>query len=100
MADYLLEIGTEELPPFSIKPAVLKIKEEFENLFKEEKIEFKNIKVFGSPRRLAILIEKISEKQKEYEEEIKGPPINIAFNEKGEKSEVLKKFLKSNKSDE
>ncbi len=100
MADYLLEIGTEELPPFSIKPAVLKLKEEFENLFKEEKIEFKNIKVFGSPRRLAILIEKISEKQKEYEEEIKGPPINIAFNEKGEKSEVLKKFLKSNKSDE
>ncbi|MEO0290085.1 MAG: glycine--tRNA ligase subunit beta [candidate division WOR-3 bacterium] len=100
MADYLLEFGTEELPPFSIKPAVLKLKEEFENLFKEEKIEFKNIKVFGSPRRLAILIENISEKQKEYEEEIKGPPINIAFNERGEKSEVLKKFLESNKSDE
>lgn len=100
MADYLLEIGTEELPPFPIKPAVLKLKEELENLFKEEKIEFKDIKVFGSPRRLALFIKNISEKQKEYEEEIKGPPLNIAFNEKGEKSEVLKKFLESNKSDE
>ena len=97
MAEFLFEIGTEELPPFSIKPSALKLKEEFENLFKEEKIGYGEIKYFGTPRRIGILITNLSEKQKEYEEEIKGPPYHIAFNEKGEKTQVLQKFLDSYK---
>jgi len=97
MAEFLFEIGTEELPPFSIKSSALKLKEEFENLFKEEKIEHGEIKCFGTPRRIGILITNLSEKQKEYEEEIKGPPYHVAFNEKGEKTQVLQKFLESYK---
>jgi len=95
MAEFLFEIGTEELPPFSIKPSVLKLKEEFENLFKEAKIEYGEIKYFATPRRIGILITNLKEKQKEYEEEIKGPPYHFAFNEKGEKKEAFQKFLES-----
>ncbi len=97
MADFLFEIGTEELPPLAIKNASLKLKEEFENIFKQEKIDFEKIENFGTPRRISIIVKNLSEKQKEYIEEIKGPPYHIAFDENGNPKEVLRKFLETYK---
>ncbi|MEN3043933.1 MAG: glycine--tRNA ligase subunit beta [Candidatus Hydrothermales bacterium] len=98
MANYLLEIGTEELPPFEVKSAILKLKEEFEKLLSENKIGYEKINTFATPRRLTLLIENLDERQKEYEEEIKGPPYHISFTKEGEKTEILEKFLESSKA--
>ncbi|MEN3046235.1 MAG: glycine--tRNA ligase subunit beta [Candidatus Hydrothermales bacterium] len=95
MAKYLLEIGTEELPPLEVRSSSLKLKEEFENLFNENKIGYEKVLTFATPRRLTILVENLDEKQREYEEEIKGPPYHLSFNKEGEKTEILKKFLES-----
>jgi len=78
---YLLEIGTEELPYKFITSALEQLKESFSACLKEKRLEFKNIKTYGTPRRLCVIIENLSELQPDLVREIKGPPAKIAFDE-------------------
>jgi glycyl-tRNA synthetase beta chain len=80
---YLLEIGTEELPYKFIGSAMNQLKEAFAKALEENKIEFSEIKTYSTPRRLAVIIEDISESQPELVAEFKGPPANIAFDADG-----------------
>jgi glycyl-tRNA synthetase beta chain len=82
MKKFLLEIGVEELPPFLVKEGEEIIRENFLNFLEENLIEFYEIKTFSTPRRWAIKA-KISEKQKETEEIIIGPPKKIGIDENG-----------------
>jgi len=80
---YLLEIGTEELPYKFISSAMNQLKSAFEKLFEENKIEYSDIITYGTPRRLAVIIEGLSESQPDMVSELKGPPANIAFDSDG-----------------
>ncbi|MCL2858951.1 MAG: glycine--tRNA ligase subunit beta, partial [Streptococcaceae bacterium] len=53
MSNYLLEIGLEEMPAHLVTPAVLQLSERMEGFLKENRISFKHIEVFSTPRRLA-----------------------------------------------
>ncbi len=80
---YLLEIGTEELPYKFISSGLKQLKESFSSSLKENSIDFANIKTYGTPRRLCIVIEGISSSQPDLFKEIKGPPASIGFDESG-----------------
>jgi len=94
MMKYLLEIGTEELPYKFIPSGLTQLEENFSSALKENRIKFSNIKTYGTPRRLCILIEGLSESQFNEAKEIKGPPAKIAFNEFGDLTQAGLGFAK------
>ena len=94
MTKYLLEIGTEELPYKFIGSALKQLKESFSASLKGNRLEFTDIKTYGTPRRLCIIVENLSESQPELIKEIKGPPAKIAFDENGKLTQAGIGFAK------
>ena len=95
MKEFLLEIGTEEIPAGFIPQALI----DFENLVKKEleanRIDFNGMKTFGTPRRLVLLIESISERQKDVEVKKVGPSKQAAFDSEGNPTKAAIGFAKS-----
>ena len=81
MPTFLLEIGTEELPADFVKSALSQWREYIPSSLAEELLNPTNIEVYGSPRRLGVVIEGLNSQQADREEEIKGPPVQAAFTE-------------------
>ena len=77
----LLEIGTEELPPKSLRNLAQSLHDNFVNQLKNNNLKFKNSKWYATPRRLAVFIESLNEKQDDQEIEIKGPTLKAAYDE-------------------
>lgn len=100
MSYYLLEIGTEELPASFINPAAESLKKNFSRLLINKEIGFGDILAGGTPRRLYVYIDDLSEKQNDKEEDIVGPPANIAFDENGNLTKAGMGFAKSKSLDE
>lgn len=94
MSKYLLEIGVEELPYKFIPSACSQLKDAFAKLLNEQRIEYSSIETYATPRRLAVLIEDIQEKQPDITKSIKGPPARVAYNEDGTLSKAGEGFLK------
>ena len=80
---YLLEIGTEELPYKFIPQAIEQLKAGFEKFFQDNNIGFKAIEVLATPRRLAVIVNNLDEKQPDEEKIIRGPIKNVAYEENG-----------------
>ena len=57
MSELLFEIGTEELPAGFQKPALAQLKENFIHRAKELKLAHGSVVNFGTPRRLALMVE-------------------------------------------
>jgi len=91
---YLLEIGTEELPYKFISSALNQLKDSLSKILEENKIEFKDIITYGTPRRLCVIIDGISESQPDLVSEIKGPPASIAFDTNGNLTNAALGFAK------
>lgn len=96
MNKYLLEIGTEELPYKFIPSAMEQLKTAFSSVLSENKISFGGIKLYASPRRLAVLIEDIPEKQEDVQKIIKGPAVSAAYDENGNLTKAALGFAAKN----
>ncbi|MCY3974843.1 MAG: glycine--tRNA ligase subunit beta [Simkaniaceae bacterium] len=81
--DFLLEIGSEELPAGSVRVGCHHLKQSVEALLREEKLPFDRIDAFGSPGRLAVLVHNLASATSPEREEKKGPPLALAFDERG-----------------
>jgi glycyl-tRNA synthetase beta chain len=79
MPDFLLEVGVEELPADFVDEAIRQWKERIPKTLEEQFLTPDAIALYGTPRRLAVLIEGLPTKQGDREEEIKGPPATAAF---------------------
>jgi len=77
--DYLLEIGVEEMPARFLDPALAELKETVTGFFREQRLSYKRLGTYGSPRRLALLVEGLAEYQEPLELEIKGPAVKVAY---------------------
>lgn len=99
MLKYLLEIGTEELPYKFIPQAIEQLKTGFNNFLQTNNISG-DVQVLATPRRLAIIIENLTEKQANEEKIIKGPPKKVAYDESGNLTQAGKGFLQKNQVDE
>ena len=93
--DLLLELGTEEIPARFISSTKKSMKSFLEKKLKELRISFDTINIKSTPRRFSIFINKLSDKQTESVEEIKGPSRKRAFDENNNPSKALSGFLKS-----
>ncbi len=81
MATFLLEVGTEELPAQFVASALAQWRSRIPADLKANVLTSENIEIFGTPRRLAILIHGLPDQQPQQTEEIKGPPAKSAFKE-------------------
>ena len=81
MATFLLEVGTEELPASFVAGAIAQWNDRVEASLQQERLAPETVRVYGTPRRLAISVEGIPERQDDRTEEIKGPPAKAAFKE-------------------
>lgn len=100
MSKYLLEIGTEELPYKFIPQAIEQLKNGFEKFFNENCVEFSSVDVLATPRRLAVIIDGLCEKQPDEEKIVKGPIKKVAYDEAGNLTQAGKGFLNKNGVDE
>ena len=66
MANFLLEIGLEEVPAHLVTPAINQVVERAENFMKDERLAYESIKPFSTPRRLAVLISGVAEKAEDF----------------------------------
>ena len=79
MPTLLLEVGTEELPASFVDGAQAQWLKRIPHALQEHSLTNEAINVYGTPRRLAVLIEGLPNQQPNREEEIKGPPAAAAF---------------------
>jgi glycyl-tRNA synthetase beta chain len=79
MASFLLEVGTEELPAAFVAGAIAQWRTTLPGALAEQFLQPSGWSVYGTPRRLAVLLEGLPERQDNREEEIKGPPASAAF---------------------
>jgi len=94
MSTILFELGCEELPPKSLKPLRDALQASVTQQLTDADISFDSIKAFAAPRRLAIQIEGISDKQPDRTEQKRGPAIKAAFDAEGNPTRAAMGFAK------
>jgi len=95
-ANFLLELGTEEIPAGYIPPAIEAVKKVFVENLGGNRINFDSIEVCATPRRTAVLISKLAAAQREEEVELKGPSVKAAYDPAGKPTKALEGFIKGN----
>lgn len=92
--DFLVELGTEELPPKALKRLSQAFADGIEQGLAEASLEGSKIELFAAPRRLAVRISDLPEKQEDKEEVVYGPPAKIGFDEDGNPTKAAEGFAK------
>ena len=93
MVDFLLEVGVEELPADFVSSAIAQWRNKVTASLTEAFLDFEEIEFYGTPRRLALIIKGLPNKQPDREEEIKGPPEKAAYKD-GEPTKAASGFAK------
>ena len=96
MAQLLIEIGTEEIPAGYIMPALNAFSNSLIHHLEQNRIAHGDAHVYGTPRRLSVRIDQVADRQKSQNQEIMGPPAQIAFDENGMPTVAAKKFAEKN----
>jgi glycyl-tRNA synthetase len=78
-ADFLLEIGTEELPPADLDIALEQLRSGFEKLLGDSNLKHGKLNIMGTPRRLVASVTQLAPKQADVNQVVKGPPAARAF---------------------
>ena len=95
MAEFLLEIGTEEIPDWMIEPACEHLKRNFLDVLTEAGLaEGVTCVTHATPRRLVLATQQVAERQADKEEVLKGPPQKIAFDADGKPTKAGEGFAK------
>ncbi|MDR1453220.1 MAG: glycine--tRNA ligase subunit beta [Candidatus Margulisbacteria bacterium] len=99
MADFLLEIGTEEIPARFVREMLNNLDKVFRKLLQDNILSFDKLSVYGTDRRLAVLLEGLAERQADRRLELKGPPVKAAYAD-GQLTPAGAGFLKKNNLNE
>lgn len=95
-ADFLVEIGTEELPPKALLRLSNAFRDEILSQLKAEQLSFDEVKSFASPRRLAVTISSLEEQTPTKEVVAWGPPTKVAFDDDGNPTRAAEAFASKN----
>ncbi|MGF1536943.1 MAG: glycine--tRNA ligase subunit beta [Elainellaceae cyanobacterium] len=94
MATFLLEVGTEELPAGFLDTAFAQWRSRIPAALSEAFLEPEAIQIYGTPRRLVLLLEGLPDRQPDRTEEVKGPPAQAAF-KNGKATKAAEGFARS-----
>jgi len=93
--DLLIEIGTEELPPKSLKKLSEAFKDGVHEGLNKADLDFAETKVFATPRRLGLLINSVQIAQADKIVQRRGPAVKAAYDKEGKPSKAAEGFAKS-----
>lgn len=91
---YLLEIGLEEIPAHVVTPSIQQLAQKVAKFLKENRLSYDSIEQFSTPRRLAIRINGLGDRQPDIEEDAKGPARKIAQDADGNWTKAAIGFTK------
>ncbi len=94
---FLLEIGTEELPPGLIAATAEEIKRRIIHLLKENHLRYEKEEVFFTPRRLTVYLSGVPEEKPAIVVEIPGPPKSAGFDSEGKPTKTAIGFAATHK---
>ncbi|MGF1459607.1 MAG: glycine--tRNA ligase subunit beta [Leptolyngbyaceae cyanobacterium] len=94
MVTFLLEVGTEELPASFVQEALDQWRDRIPAELEAAFLTPGEIRYYGTPRRLALLLVDLPDKQPDREEEAKGPPAQAAFRD-GQPTKAAEGFARS-----
>jgi len=94
-ASLLLEIGTEELPAADLESAMQQLREKMPQMLADARLGFNDVRVLGTPRRLAVYVRALSPLQADEERLVKGPPAEVAFDQQGQPTKAALGFAKA-----
>ena len=81
--NFLVEIGTEELPPKALKTLATSFADNVEAELNQAGLSFDKIEWFAAPRRLAVKVLNLATQQPSKEIEKRGPAVSVAFDAEG-----------------
>ncbi len=93
--DFLVEIGTEELPPKALNKLSLGFAEGIKIRLEKSELNYQKIHCYASPRRLAVMIDGLAKEQEDKTIDRRGPALKAAFNAEGKPSSAALGFAKS-----
>ncbi|KAK7286979.1 hypothetical protein RJT34_22367 [Clitoria ternatea] len=91
---FVLEIGTEEMPPQDVVEASKQLKDLMLQLLERQRLKHGEVQVLGTPRRLVVAVENLLTKQTEKEVEVRGPPVSKAFDHEGNPTKAVEGFTR------
>ncbi len=94
--DFLLEIGSEQLPATFVPIGMRNLERALKTLLEKEGLPFEKIISYGTPRRLAVKIEGLDEGASPQKVDKKGPPLSMVFDFSGQWTPQGEGFLRSN----
>ena len=97
--ELILEIGTEEIPALFLEKAREDLGNILSGELRDKGIEFEEMEILYTPRRLSARVSGLERKQKDRTTENFGPPIRIAFDENGKPTKAALGFARSQKVD-
>jgi glycyl-tRNA synthetase beta chain len=95
MAEFVFEIGTEEMPARFVPKLAAELKQLFRASLEEAMIGFESVDTYATPRRITAHVVGIAAKQRSEEETVTGPPVRIAFDEDGNLTKAGQGFAKT-----
>ncbi len=93
--DFLVEIGTEELPPLALRELETAFADGIRRGLTESGLAFVDLKSYATPRRLAVLVSDLLETQPTQQQKRRGPPVNAAFDAEGKPTRAATAFAES-----
>jgi glycyl-tRNA synthetase beta chain len=94
MATFLLEVGTEELPASFVSDALAQWQQRVVADLEDQALAPALVRFYGTPRRLAMVLEGLPDRQPDRTEEVKGPPAQAAFKD-GQPTKAAEGFARS-----
>ena len=93
-ADFLIEVGTEELPPKALRSLMDAFAENLTRAVDNARLDRGAVHAYASPRRLAVLVERLAAGQDDRKAVQKGPPVSVAFDDQGNPKPAATAFAK------
>nr|WP_225937144.1 glycine--tRNA ligase subunit beta [Myxococcus sp. RHSTA-1-4] len=88
----LLEVGAEEIPASFIGPALDDLKRVLTERMAEARLKHGDVRVFGTPRRLAVWVKDVADAGEDVVKEVLGPSAKAAFDAQGKPTKAAEKF--------
>jgi glycyl-tRNA synthetase beta chain len=95
MKDLLLEIGCENLPPASIRPAFEQLAADAAKKLDELRLGYESVYTAGAPRRLVLIVRGLAASQAAKTEVVTGPPVSKAYDDRGAPTATAAGFARS-----
>ena len=94
--EFLIELGTEELPPTQLRTLAEAFAANFEKELKDAELSHQGVKWYATPRRLALKVTELAEAQSDKVVEKRGPAVNVAFDADGNPTKAAQGWARGN----